>query len=116
MEELLALRERCLGPRDERSAGPRGTVLERDDRFVPVQHARCVSFGLQTQTPKSLVNPAVGGKFTGQLDEGLILRRDVVEVSGQYCYLTESYSNSCSSSLSWVWNSCNDTAQRCSQH
>lgn len=78
---LLELRHTCLGPEDERAPGPKGTALERDEHWESVQGGRCVSFGLQTQHSRSIVNPAAGNKVFGEPDASLKERARIIEVS-----------------------------------
>lgn len=73
------LRDRCLGPEKERTRD--SVAFERTHRAVKTRGGRAYNIAANKQKPRNVINPALGGKFTGEIDADLQLRSDLINVS-----------------------------------
>ena len=92
MEDLVRVRDDCLGPKELRTRGRStkiggvyqgGTRFERSDRANPVKPGtRCYTIGNTFEGPTEIMGPCKDGKMSGDGDvESLQLRCQLLKAS-----------------------------------
>lgn len=82
LERLIRVRDRVLGPAEERTPDKGGVFWEHAGPNCLHNAPRCYPLDMSLQTPKQLSGPTTGAKIEGgQLTESQELRKELIQVN-----------------------------------